>query len=83
MMSEKQDHGETHPLPPVKSRLDLALEKMVTEPKWSDLSKKEKRVRVATIVARVVTIFVLLYFFICSLDLLASAFRLIAGKTTG
>lgn len=43
--------------------------------------EKVKRVCINT--CKVMSVFVLLYFFICSLDFLSSAFRLIAGPTTG
>ena len=38
---------------------------------------------IAKHIFRLIFVFVLLYFFVCSLDLLANSFRLIAGKTTG
>ena len=46
-----------------------------------DTSGKVKRVFMA--LGRGVGILVLLYLFVCSLDFLSSAFRLIGGRTTG
>lgn len=47
------------------------------------MSNKAKVLRVLSNIAKIVGAIGLLYFFICSLDLLASAFRLISGKTAG
>ncbi|KAK4004963.1 hypothetical protein OUZ56_006689 [Daphnia magna] len=51
--------------------------------KWAEMTTKEKVFRVFDNGLRILSAISLLYFFICSLDLLASAFRLISGKTTG
>ncbi|KAG0429463.1 hypothetical protein HPB47_023626 [Ixodes persulcatus] len=51
--------------------------------KWSDLTCGEKVQRVALGVAKAVCLLGLLYLFICSLDFLSSAFRLVGGKTAG
>ncbi|XP_057371629.1 sodium-dependent phosphate transport protein 2B-like [Daphnia carinata] len=51
--------------------------------KWEDMSTKAKVIRVVTNVSKILAAIGLLYFFICSLDLLSSAFRLISGKTAG
>ncbi|XP_063874365.1 sodium-dependent phosphate transport protein 2B-like isoform X2 [Scylla paramamosain] len=50
---------------------------------WSDMTTCEKIQRVCINTTKVVMVFGFLYLFICSLDFLASAFRLIAGRTTG
>lgn len=47
------------------------------------MSTKAKVIRVVTNVSKILAAIGLLYFFICSLDLLSSAFRLISGKTAG
>ncbi|XP_029200006.2 sodium-dependent phosphate transport protein 2B-like isoform X1 [Acropora millepora] len=52
-------------------------------PNWSDLDQRGKAKRVATVFGKIVLLFVLLYFFICSLDFLSSAFRLLGGKAAG
>lgn len=44
-------------------------------------SAKVKRVLLNT--SKILTVIGLLYFFICSLDLLSSSFRLISGRTAG
>ena len=49
----------------------------------TDLDRRGKIKRVATVFAKIVLLFVLLYFFICSLDFLSSAFRLLGGKAAG
>ncbi|XP_071532209.1 sodium-dependent phosphate transport protein 2B-like [Panulirus ornatus] len=51
--------------------------------KWSDMTPGQKVKRVLLNTSKVVMALGFLYFFICSLDFLSSAFRLIAGKTTG
>lgn len=50
---------------------------------WKEMTTSEKVLRVCINTCKVMAVFVLLYFFICSLDFLSSAFRLIAGPTTG
>ncbi|XP_076031370.1 sodium-dependent phosphate transport protein 2B-like [Oratosquilla oratoria] len=50
---------------------------------WSDLTTGEKIKRVVINAGKFVSVLTLLYFFVCSLDFLASSFRLISGKTTG
>lgn len=49
----------------------------------SDLSGWQKAKTIGVNVAKLVFLIGLLYFFICSLDILGSAFRLIAGVTAG
>ncbi|KAG0714953.1 Sodium-dependent phosphate transport protein 2A [Chionoecetes opilio] len=51
--------------------------------KWGDMSTCDKIQRVLINTAKVALVIGFLYLFICSLDFLASAFRLIAGRTTG
>lgn len=51
--------------------------------KWSDLTTSGKIVRVVTGIIKIVALITLLYFFICSLDFLSSAFRLLGGKKAG
>ncbi|KZS21381.1 Sodium-dependent phosphate transporter [Daphnia magna] len=51
--------------------------------KWADMTTKARIIRVLINFAKIITALGLLYFFICSLSLLSSAFRLIAGKTAG
>jgi sodium-dependent phosphate cotransporter len=47
------------------------------------LDKKAKVMRVAIGVIKIGALLILLFFFVCSLDLLSSAFRLVGGRTTG
>ena len=49
----------------------------------TDLDRQGKIKRVAKVFAKIVLLFVFLYFFICSLDFLSSAFRLLGGKAAG
>lgn len=51
--------------------------------KWSELSAGGKVQRVLLGVAKAACLVGLLYLFICSLDFLSSAFRLVGGKTAG
>ncbi|KAJ4946048.1 hypothetical protein JOQ06_023723 [Pogonophryne albipinna] len=50
---------------------------------WSDLDSKGKTLRVLTGVLKAVMLLGFLYIFICSLDLLSSAFQLVGGKAAG
>uniref|UniRef100_A0A8C3A064 Sodium-dependent phosphate transport protein 2B n=1 Tax=Cyclopterus lumpus TaxID=8103 RepID=A0A8C3A064_CYCLU len=51
--------------------------------RWSDLDTKGKLMRVLTGVAKTLVLLGLLYLFICSLDVLSSAFQLVGGKAAG
>ncbi|KAM9849275.1 sodium-dependent phosphate transport protein 2B-like [Aulostomus maculatus] len=51
--------------------------------KWSELNTKEKILRVLTGVVKLALLLGLLYLFICSLDILSSAFQLVGGKAAG
>ena len=48
-----------------------------------ELNGRGKMLRVLLTVAKVFGLLFLLYSFICSLDVLSNAFRLVGGKTTG
>ncbi|CAL1537783.1 unnamed protein product [Lymnaea stagnalis] len=50
---------------------------------WSALSTKEKYVRGLTFVIKILLVIGCLYMFICSLDFLSSAFRLLGGEAAG
>lgn len=50
---------------------------------YAELRTKEKVQRVAIGIAKIATLLLLLFLFVCSLDLLSSAFRLVGGRTTG
>ncbi|CAN9500234.1 unnamed protein product [Ophioblennius macclurei] len=51
--------------------------------KWSDLDTKGKIWRVVTSVGKLVLLLGFLYLFICSLDILSSAFQLVGGRVAG
>ncbi|XP_057698231.1 sodium-dependent phosphate transport protein 2B-like [Corythoichthys intestinalis] len=51
--------------------------------KWSDLDTKGKIIRVVTAIIKLALLLGLLYLFICSLDVLSSAFQLVGGKAAG
>ncbi|XP_067370408.1 solute carrier family 34 member 2b [Channa argus] len=51
--------------------------------KWSELDTKGKIMRVLTGIVKFVLLLGLLYLFICSLDVLSSAFQLVGGKAAG
>nr|WBU86605.1 solute carrier family 34 member 2 alpha [Ctenopharyngodon idella] len=51
--------------------------------KWADLDTKGKILRVIITVAKFIVLVGLLYMFVCSLDILSSAFQLVGGKTAG
>ncbi|XP_051892991.1 sodium-dependent phosphate transport protein 2B-like isoform X1 [Pristis pectinata] len=54
-----------------------------TGTKWSELSTRMKVFRVLIAVLKIASLFGFLYFFVCSLDILSSAFQLVGGKTAG
>ncbi|XP_076356410.1 sodium-dependent phosphate transport protein 2B-like [Tachypleus tridentatus] len=51
--------------------------------KWSELTTYQKILRVALSILKIAILLLLLYVFVCSLDFLSSAFRLIGGKAAG
>ncbi|XP_056092171.1 solute carrier family 34 member 2a [Rhinichthys klamathensis goyatoka] len=51
--------------------------------KWADLDTKRKILRVLTTIAKFIVLIGLLYMFVCSLDILSSAFQLVGGKAAG
>lgn len=51
--------------------------------KWADLDTKGKINRVVTAIVKFVLLVGFLYLFICSLDVLSSAFQLVGGKVAG
>uniref|UniRef100_A0A672LTH1 Sodium-dependent phosphate transport protein 2B-like n=1 Tax=Sinocyclocheilus grahami TaxID=75366 RepID=A0A672LTH1_SINGR len=59
------------------------LELQDTGVKWADLDTKGKILRVLINAAKLFLLVGLLYMFVCSLDILSSAFQLVGGKTAG
>ncbi|KAJ6659408.1 hypothetical protein lerEdw1_019140 [Lerista edwardsae] len=51
--------------------------------RWSELDGKGKVLCVLKGIARFIVLLALLYFFVCSLDVLSSAFQLVGGKAAG
>ncbi|XP_059197387.1 solute carrier family 34 member 2b isoform X1 [Centropristis striata] len=51
--------------------------------KWADLDTKGKIMRVLSAIVKTILLLGLLYLFICSLDVLSSAFQLVGGKVAG
>lgn len=49
----------------------------------TDLDSRGKFMRVLSGIGKMVALLALLFLFVCSLDLLSSAFRLVGGRTTG
>ncbi|XP_071768922.1 sodium-dependent phosphate transport protein 2B [Centroberyx gerrardi] len=54
-----------------------------TGPKWSDLDTKGKMMRVMSAIVKFALLLGFLYIFVCSLDVLSSAFQLVGGKAAG
>jgi len=50
---------------------------------WNELSQQEKTKRILMGIAKAIGLLALLYFFVCSLDLLSLGFRIVGGRTTG
>ncbi|XP_035715121.1 sodium-dependent phosphate transport protein 2A isoform X2 [Folsomia candida] len=74
--------GQIEPMASADPFDDIDLEEEPSTP-WADLSRKEKAFRVGSAVGRSVALITLLYFFVCSLDLLSKGFRLVGGRTAG
>ncbi|XP_076133578.1 solute carrier family 34 member 2b isoform X2 [Alosa pseudoharengus] len=51
--------------------------------KWSDLDTKGKVIRIVTGIGKLCLLLGFLYMFVCSLDVLSSAFQLVGGKAAG
>ncbi|XP_061593916.1 solute carrier family 34 member 2b isoform X1 [Cololabis saira] len=86
--------GKEEALPPSYSTLALVNEEAEEDPwdlpelqdtgiKWSDLDTKGKVMRVLSAIMKLILLLGLLYLFICSLDILSSAFQLVGGKAAG
>ncbi|XP_013856392.1 sodium-dependent phosphate transport protein 2B [Austrofundulus limnaeus] len=90
-----QSQSKDEALPPAYSTLDLVSEEPAEEDpwdlpelkdtgvKWSDLDTGGKIKRVLTAIVKLILLLGLLYLFICSLDILSSAFQLVGGKAAG
>ena len=48
-----------------------------------DENKNSKTLKILKIFAKIVVILTCLYFFICSIGILSTSFKLLAGETTG
>ena len=48
-----------------------------------DENKNNKTLNIVNIFAKIVVILTCLYFFICSIGILSTSFKLLAGETTG
>ncbi|KAG9479652.1 hypothetical protein GDO78_011597 [Eleutherodactylus coqui] len=51
--------------------------------KWSEMNTKQRILSVLQTITKLVLLLALLYFFVCSLDVLSSAFQLVGGKAAG
>ncbi|XP_027884632.1 sodium-dependent phosphate transport protein 2B-like [Xiphophorus couchianus] len=87
--------GKDKDIPPPYSTLDLENEEPPEDDpwdlpelkdtgiKWSELDTRGKIMRVLTAIVKLILLLGLLYLFICSLDVLSSAFQLVGGKAAG
>ncbi|XP_035997400.1 solute carrier family 34 member 2b [Fundulus heteroclitus] len=87
--------GKAKDLPPAYSTLDLVNEEPPEDDpwdlpelkdtgiKWSELDTQGKIIRVLSAIVKLILLLGLLYLFICSLDVLSSAFQLVGGKAAG
>ncbi|XP_062279743.1 sodium-dependent phosphate transport protein 2B-like [Scomber scombrus] len=73
LVNEAPDENNPWDLPELKD----------TGIKWSELDTKGKIMRVLTGIVKFVLLLGFLYVFICSLDVLSSAFQLVGGKAAG
>ncbi|CAD5112554.1 DgyrCDS1766 [Dimorphilus gyrociliatus] len=65
-----------------KDELDENLDQETGTP-WKELDTKGKVLRVLMTIGRIICVFGLLYFFVCSIDIMSSAFQLIGGRAAG
>ncbi|XP_077333810.1 sodium-dependent phosphate transport protein 2B isoform X2 [Lithobates pipiens] len=72
-VSEKEKEFDPWDMPELKS----------TGPKWAEMTTKQRVLSVLKGIARFILLLGLLYFFVCSLDVLSSAFQLVGGKAAG
>ncbi|CAF4117515.1 unnamed protein product [Rotaria sp. Silwood1] len=49
--------------------------------KWKDMTRNDRITFIMILILRMIGLLALLYLFVCSLDLMSSAFRLIGGYT--
>ncbi|KAM3937273.1 sodium-dependent phosphate transport protein 2B [Leptodactylus fuscus] len=54
-----------------------------TGPKWAEMNTKQRILSVLLSITKLILLLALLYFFVCSLDVLSSAFQLVGGKAAG
>uniref|UniRef100_A0A8D3CUF0 Sodium-dependent phosphate transport protein 2B n=1 Tax=Scophthalmus maximus TaxID=52904 RepID=A0A8D3CUF0_SCOMX len=92
---KRYDNAPTKDIPPAYSTVDLVNEDpdaqdpwnlpelKDTGVKWSELDTKGKIISVLTGFVKLILLLGLLYMFICSLDVLSSAFQLVGGKAAG
>ncbi|XP_075705598.1 sodium-dependent phosphate transport protein 2B isoform X2 [Rhinoderma darwinii] len=75
LSNDKSEEQEIDPweMPELKS----------TGPKWSEMNTKQRVLSVLLSITKGVLLLTLLYFFVCSLDVLSSAFQLVGGKAAG
>ncbi|XP_056133320.1 solute carrier family 34 member 2b isoform X2 [Lampris incognitus] len=73
LMAKNPDEEDPWDLPELK---DTGL-------KWSELDTKGKILRVLTAIMKLCLLLGFLYMFVCSLDVLSSAFQLVGGKAAG
>ncbi|XP_044140127.1 sodium-dependent phosphate transport protein 2B-like isoform X1 [Bufo gargarizans] len=71
--SEEEQEFDPWEMPELKS----------TGPKWSEMNTKQRILTVLKSITKFVLLLALLYFFVCSLDVLSSAFQLVGGKAAG
>ncbi|KAM4810151.1 sodium-dependent phosphate transport protein 2B [Rhinophrynus dorsalis] len=97
--TENSSPGTEQVLPPSYSTLDLCKdhpepqeeevdpwdmpELKSTGPKWSEMNTKQRILSVLLGITKFILLVALLYFFVCSLDILSSAFQLVGGKAAG
>jgi sodium-dependent phosphate cotransporter len=77
--SQKKGSSSTSTLDP----WDVAGTQTLGGKPWDELTGKEKGTRVAIGIGKALALLTLLYFFVCSLDLLSLGFRIVGGRTTG
>jgi sodium-dependent phosphate cotransporter len=81
---EPSGNGKSKKISSASSEDPWAIKEMESTSKpWGELTTKEKVKRVVFSIGKGIAVLALLYFFVCSLDLLSLGFRLVGGRTTG
>ncbi|CAF1500886.1 unnamed protein product [Rotaria sordida] len=81
MIENKSSQNKVIPTDKWNSLVDSTNEH--TESQWKGLNQVQRVKHVLFLIGKLIGLLLLLYIFVCSLDIMSSAFRLVGGKITG